>query len=255
MQRKMIKAILLDIAGVLYEGKTVLPGAVEAVASLQRRPAAVRFVTNTSQQSPEQVKQQLEDLGFSVGQDQLYTAPGAVSAYLSDRSMTCHALVHPNLDRVFEPFASATPDAVVVADAGERFNYENMNRAFQYLMQGADLIAIGDNRYFRQGGRMLLDAGPFIRALAYAAGIEPIIIGKPSPAFFQIVIDSVPCTPEQAIMIGDDVTADCEGALRAGLQACLVRTGKYRRGDEARCALPGLTCASDVRQALAGIED
>lgn len=249
----MIKAVLLDLAGVLYHGKTVIPGAVEAIASLQQRPVSVRFVTNTSQQSPAQVKQQLDDLGFSVAQDQLYTAPAAVAAFLSDHAMTCHALVHPNLDPVFEPFESIAPDAVVVADAGERFNYANMNRAFQYLMQGAKLIAIGDNRYFKQGERMVLDAGPFIRALAYAAGVEPIIIGKPSTAFFQIVLDSVPCAPEQAIMIGDDVSADCEGALRAGLQACLVQTGKYQRGDEARCGLPGLTYAPDVGQALAGI--
>ena len=36
------------------------------------------------------------------------------------------------------------------------------------------------------------------------------------------------------MMVGDDVFGDVEGALQAGLQACLVRTGKYRAGDEAR---------------------
>ena len=35
-------------------------------------------------------------------------------------------------------------------------------------------------------------------------------------------------------MVGDDVFGDVEGALQAGINACLVRTGKYRDGDEKR---------------------
>ena len=40
-------------------------------------------------------------------------------------------------------------------------------------------------------------------------------------------------------MVGDDAEADVAGALRAGLGgAVLVRTGKYRHGDEERFAPP-----------------
>lgn len=246
----MIKAVLLDIAGVLYDGGTPIARAVETVAELQKKPVAVRFVTNTSQKSPQQVKQQLDELGFEVAPDQLYTAPTAITSYLNAGGMTCYALVHPNLDREFEPFESPTPDAVVVADAGDRFDYARLNQAFQHLMEGAELIAIGDNKYFRKEGKLVLDAGPFIHALAYATDKEPIIIGKPSETFYRVVVDSVPCAPKEAIMIGDDVEADCTGALRAGLQACLVQTGKYQPGDESRCELPGLQCVTDVTQAL-----
>lgn len=246
----MVEAVLLDIAGVLYEGRTPLPGAIESVAWLQQQSVPLRFVTNTSRLSPQQVKQQLDDLGFIVEQDQLYTAPAAVISYLKEKDMTCYALVHPNLDESFQPFYCDTPDAVVVADAGDRFDYFHMNQAFQYLMRGACLIAIGDNRYFKKDGELVLDAGPFIRALAYAADKEPIIIGKPSAMFYQVVVGSVPCAPQQAVMIGDDVAADCAGAIRAGLAACLVRSGKYQPGDEARCQVRGLKCADDLPGAL-----
>ena len=246
----MIRAVLLDIAGVLYDGGTPISGAVETVAELQKQPVAVRFVTNTSQKSPQQVKQQLDDLGFEVKPDQLYTAPTAITSYLKAGGMSCYALVHPNLDREFRSFESPVPDAVVVADAGERFDYASLNKAFQHLMEGARLIAIGDNKYFRKDGQLVLDAGPFIHALAYAADKEPVIIGKPSKTFYRVVIDSVPCSPEEAIMIGDDVDADCIGARRAGLQACLVQTGKYQPGDESRCKLPGLHIVPDVTKII-----
>jgi HAD superfamily hydrolase (TIGR01458 family) len=246
----MIKAVFLDIAGVLYDNGKPVAGALEAVKRLQRQLVAVRFVTNTSQLSPRQVGAHLENLGFTVEPGQLFTAPEAITAYLNERSLKCYALVHPNLDELFQPFRSDTPDAVVVADAGDRFDYPHLNIAFQFLMKGAVLIAIGDNRYFSEEGKLMLDAGPFIYALGYAADKEPVIIGKPSGTFFEIVLNSVPCTPREALMIGDDVTADCEGALRAGLRACLVRTGKYRPGDESRCALPNLRCEADIDHAL-----
>ena len=49
-------------------------------------------------------------------------------------------------------------------------------------------------------------------------------------------------------MIGDDAEADVGGAIRAGLAGILVRTGKYRPGDESKVA-PTLV-ADDLAQAV-----
>lgn len=38
-------------------------------------------------------------------------------------------------------------------------------------------------------------------------------------------------------MIGDDVRDDVLGAQNAGFQGCLVKTGKYRDGDEEKSPL------------------
>jgi hypothetical protein len=38
---------------------------------------------------------------------------------------------------------------------------------------------------------------------------------------------------DEAVMIGDDVQQDVCGALAVGMRGVLVRTGKYRTGDEA----------------------
>ena len=35
----------------------------------------------------------------------------------------------------------------------------------------------------------------------------------------------------ESLMVGDDVLADVVGAVDAGLQGCLVETGKYQPGD------------------------
>jgi HAD superfamily hydrolase (TIGR01458 family) len=107
-----------------------------------------------------------------------------------------------------------------------------MNRAFRLLMEGAEFIAMGNNRYFREADGLSLDIGPFVTALEYATGRKALILGKPSPAFFHQAVASMGVEAENVLMVGDDVTADVEGALEAGLMAALVRTGKYRPADE-----------------------
>ena len=61
-------------------------------------------------------------------------------------------------------------------------------------------------------------------------------MGKPSAEFFHQALASTRADAGRALMVGDDVFGDVEGALNAGLRACLVRTGKYRAGDEDRVA-------------------
>ena len=44
----MIRAVLLDLAGVVYQGEQPLPGAVQAIASLRNAGLLLRFLTNTT---------------------------------------------------------------------------------------------------------------------------------------------------------------------------------------------------------------
>ena len=94
-----------------------------------------------------------------------------------------------------------------------------------------------------------VDAGPFVQALEYASGSQAELFGKPAPGFFQAALTELKAEPAQVIMIGDDVEADVQGALAAGLQAILVRTGKYTAGDEARLQGQGEVVA-DLTEAV-----
>jgi ribonucleotide monophosphatase NagD (HAD superfamily) len=110
--------------------------------------------------------------------------------------------------------------------------HTNLNHAFRLLLDGAELVATGDNRYFKASGQYWLDAGPFVRALEYAVGVEARVMGKPSTDFYAQILADADLQAAEVIMLGDDIHGDIEGALSAGLQACLVQSGKYRPGDE-----------------------
>jgi HAD superfamily hydrolase (TIGR01458 family) len=95
-------------------------------------------------------------------------------------------------------------------------------------MNGAELIALQKNRYWMRADGLSLDVGAFVAAIEFATGREALVVGKPARGFFDGVLAGLGLGAAAAAMIGDDVESDIGGALRAGLEAVLVRTGKYR---------------------------
>ena len=248
---KEVRAIFFDLSGVLYVGDEPVPGAVKALQQVQASDLALRFVTNTSRKTRAQLLSDLAALGFDIESATLFTAPLAAKAWIRERNLRPFCLVHREIVPEFADLDQNDPNAVILGDAAEDLNYERMNRAFRLCLEGAPLIGIGDNRFFKSGELLYLDAGPFIHAIEYATGAHAIIMGKPSVEFFQQVIATTDFAPGQVLMIGDDVYGDIEGALAAGMQGCLVRTGKYRKGDEGKIT-GEFSCVGSVTEALEG---
>jgi len=240
-----LRTLLLDLGGVFYQGDHLIPGALEALARLRASGPALRFVTNTTRQSRAALQRELAGRGIAIAEDELLTPAAAARDLLLARGLRPLLLIHPGLAPDFAGLDTAEPDAVVVGDAGEHFSYAGLNRAFRLLHAGAPLLALGRNRYFQDRDGLSLDAGPFVAALEYAAGVRAELLGKPAPALFAAALRATGCPPAAAAMIGDDVEADVNGALAAGLRGVLVRTGKYRPGDEAQLA-PGGALADDI---------
>lgn len=241
-----IRGVCLDIAGVLTDNGRLLPGARDALADLDAAGLPWRLLTNTSRRPPSALLAELQALGLPVRADQLYAAPQVVADVVRSRALSPLLIVHPAIRHLF-PAPARDPDAVVLCDAGEGFDYRSLDQAFALLMQGAPLLAIGRNRHFQGRERLELDAGPFVRALEDAAGVSAEVIGKPGRAIFDLACASLGLPADQVAMIGDDRAADVDGAEAAGLQGWLVRTGKWRPGDEQGIET---RCAADVREAV-----
>lgn len=248
----MAQTVLLDVSGVLYQGSRAIPGAVQALSRLRAAGRQVRCLTNSTRQPKRRIVAKLQDLGFDIRPEEVFTPVAAALAWLERTGHSPHLLVHPALEEEFRGCKDGGPPAVVIGDAGEAFSYDNMNRAFRVLLEGAPLIALADNRVFLDAdGRLSLDAGPFIKALEFAGDARPKLFGKPDPEFFRAAVASTGAEPQQAAMIGDDAESDVAGALAAGLAAgYLVRTGKYRDGDESRCKPAPTATVADVQEAV-----
>lgn len=226
-----IKAVFLDLSGVLYEGHRLIDGAVDTVQWLRDQGYVLRFVTNTATKSHHMIFDELTSFGFHLDESELFTAPQAAKNYLVEHQLKPFCILHPNLMPEFVELQSNEPNCVLLGDAQDELNYDNLNQAFRLIESGCPLIGIGKNKYFMSHDGLKLDAGVFIHALEWASGTEAIIMGKPDPHFFHEVVASTGFQPEECLMIGDDVIGDVKGAVDSGLQACLVKTGKFKESD------------------------
>ena len=248
----MVSGVLLDIAGVLYDGDQAIPGAVDAVERLRAANLPVRLLTNSTRRPKRVIVRKLTAMGFPVDASEILTPAEAACAWLRQEGFAPHLLVHPDLEEDFADVPRSDKIAVVVGDAGRYFTYDRMNAAFRKLARGAPFLALAANRVFRDAdGELSLDAGGFVRALEYSSGTEPILLGKPSPGFFMAGARALACNPADVAMIGDDAENDVAGAIAAGLgQGILVRTGKYRNGDEGRYRPSPSAVLSSVKEAI-----
>lgn len=239
-----MRGFLFDLDGTLYVGDSPLPGAVEAIERLVEEEVPRRYLTNTTRFSRRELAARLRRMGFRIEPQEIFTAPLAAAAWLRQRGLRRIALYLPASTR--EDFAEfevrdEAPQAVVVGDLGAEWSFSRMNLAFRQLLEGATLVALQRNRYWRTAEGLTLDAGPFVAALEYAAGVEAEVVGKPSAAFFRLAADAMGLPAAEVTVVGDDLPADVGGAQSAGMRGVLVRTGKFRQEELA---------SSDIRPDL-----
>ncbi|MGW1001878.1 HAD-IIA family hydrolase [Streptomyces sp. NPDC002520] len=225
-----VRAVLIDIDGVLTVSWRPLPGAVAALRAIREAGLGIVLVTNTTSRTRASIAATLADAGFPVTAEEILTAPSATAAHLA--GARCVLL---NSGEVTEDLEGITllgeddgvPDVVLVGGAGPEFGYAALNRAFGYLQRGARLVAMHRNLYWRTDAGLQLDAGAFVAGLEAAAGTEAEVTGKPAPAFFQAALGRLGVSAREALMIGDDVESDVLAAQRLGITGVLVRTGKF----------------------------
>jgi HAD superfamily hydrolase (TIGR01458 family) len=226
------KGILFDLDGVLYVSSSAIDGAIEAIKKIRTSGMPCRFVTNTSTLSLASLHKKIQQLGFSIPENEIISAPQAALLYLRQlQDPVCRFLLADDVKKDFAEFRQSNTEAeyIVIGDIGNAWSYDLLNEVFNCLMHGAKLIAIHKNRFWQTEHGLQMDIGGFVDGLEYASGTKAMIIGKPSKDFFQIALDHMGIQANQAAMIGDDIDADIGGAQQAGLQGILVKTGKYRK--------------------------
>ncbi|MCH8473787.1 MAG: TIGR01458 family HAD-type hydrolase [Opitutales bacterium] len=229
------KGLLLDLDGVFYIGNRLLPGARETLEWIRGQNVPCRFLTNTSTKNSQELVAKLGNLGLKVETEEILSAVSATKAYLENQGRPRPRVELLTRESAREEFAEFPPtekgeaDFVVIGDIGAAWSYELMNRVFRLLMNGAQLIAMHRNRFWEDEDGLRMDIGAFVAGLEYVTGQEAVIIGKPSRDFFQLALPQLDCEAADAVMVGDDIQSDIGGAKAQGLQACLVRTGKFRQ--------------------------
>src|SRR2546421_8444792 len=226
-----VHGVLLDIDGVLHVSMQPLKGAPEVLRWLEQHGYPTCFVTNTTTLARATLAQRLQGIGLPITEERLITAPVATANYIRQRfpGKRCWLLTKGDTAADFAgiELVESEADVVVIGGAEELLTYEAVNAAFRMLINGAVLLAMHTNLYWRTSEGLRLDSGPYVYALELATGKQAIVLGKPNSAFFEQALLSIGVTAAGAVMVGDDLENDVHAAQQAGLRGVLVCTGKH----------------------------
>ena len=237
MTLDQIDGVLLDIDGVLSISWEPIPGSIGAMAWLRREGVPFRLITNTTTHTRANLAATLRGAGFDVTSDEIVTAVVATASYLRAHHPDAKVWLltdgdsRDDLEGIDVVGPDHAAEVVVLGGACDAFSYAAINRVFQQVMDGAALVGMHRNLYWRTAEGLQLDGGAFLAGIEIATGAAAAICGKPAPTYFEAVLGELDLTPDRAAMVGDDIVNDVLGAQALGLTGVLVRTGKFSPSD------------------------
>ena len=235
------KAFIFDMDGVLYRGKTPLPGVQTLFDALTIRGIRFLLATNNSMATPASYVVRMAEMGVAVAEGDIQTSATATRDYLRDLlppDATILIVGMPALgEQIFTgtSFRPASDDAetidAVVVGLDLEFTYEKLYRATRAIVQGATFIATNADATLPTERGFQPGAGSIVAAIATASGTTPTVVGKPETLMMMKGIQQLGVDPSEAVMVGDRLDTDILSGHNAGLNTVLVLTGVSQRGD------------------------
>lgn len=236
MQRlALIRALIVDMDGVLYRGDAPMEGLVPFFGFLREREIRFQLVTNNSTLTPSLYVDKMARMGVRVQEGEVLTSSLATAEYLAarfPRGTQLHAIGEEGLLVALQQagfcLGSNDPAAVVVGFDRD-LTYHKLRVACLLIRSGRPFIATNPDVTLPVPEGQVPGTGATLAALAAASEREPTVIGKPGPMLMEQAMQRMGSTPETTAAIGDRPETDILSAQRAGLLSILALSGATNR--------------------------
>jgi glycerol-1-phosphatase len=252
--------LLVDLDGVVWIGREMVPGSAEALKYLLEAGKEIVFVTNNPGKPAAAYVERLREAGILVADDRVVTAGESTASLAAEGAgagrtafvigaPAFHDTVAATGLRVLGGEAGRDADVVIVS--GHRgFDYEELLTATLALQRSAALFATSHDPTLPMPGGAWPGTGAILAAVETASGATATIGGKPEPHLFEMARERI-AAAKRVAMVGDRVSSDIEGGRRAGLETVLVLSGATS-SEEAEDADPAPDHVVEDLAALAG---
>jgi 4-nitrophenyl phosphatase len=225
-----LHGFVFDLDGCVWNGNTLNPGAGETLKRLVSAGRRIAFLTNNSRATAEDILARLHVLGVEVA-EHAFTPLEIIGAVITERFGRSRVLVigAPEMAVVIARAGHTLVDVKDAAQAtvvacGNDFDltYERLTAASRAAAKTGRLVTPNvDPRLPIEGGDFLPGCGALVAAVAAAAGVAPVVVGKPEPPLFRMALERLGLTPADAAMVGDSVPSDIRGARAIGMHTVL----------------------------------
>lgn len=224
-----IRALLIDLDGVMYRGEMPLPGALRVGPLLDGLGIAYAFVTNNATLTATQFAEKLGRMGVAVPASRVVTSGEATAVYLqalAPAGTTVCVVGEDGLTQTLEAagFAIGERDAAfVVVGLDRTLTYPRLAAACLAIRRGARLIATNADPALPVEDGLWPGAGAILACITTATGAQPTVIGKPQPTLLRVALDRLGARPEETAIVGDRIDSDVLAGHAAGVHTILVQ--------------------------------
>lgn len=227
--RDRYEALLLDLDGTLYRGPIVIEGGPAALAGGRQR---LVYVTNNAGRAAAAVAAHLAELGYPAEEPDVVTSAQAAGRLLAERLEPGAEVLVVGTDELaaevkavgLQPVRNAGATvAAVVQGHSPQTAWPDLAEASYALRAGAVWIAANTDRTLPNERGLAPGNGAMVAALQAASDREPEVAGKPCPPLLEDAL--LRAGTRAALVVGDRLDTDIDGAENVGIDSLLVLTG------------------------------
>ncbi|MGA2110558.1 MAG: HAD-IIA family hydrolase [Anaerolineales bacterium] len=229
-----LRALIVDMDGVLWHGSAANPGMAEFFRFLRDRDIRLVLATNNPTLTPASYRQKLQGLGAQVSEEEILTSAQATALYLARTATPGAKIFVIGEEGIRSALAAGGFRIADLEDLDADYVVCGMDRALTWeklaggtlnIRRGAGFIGTNNDATFPTERGITLGNGAVLAALATGSGRQPTIIGKPEPLMYQLAIERLGVPAGQTAGLGDRLETDILGAHRAGIASILVLSG------------------------------
>jgi 4-nitrophenyl phosphatase len=234
-----IKALILDMDGVVWKADAPIGNLPETFARIRERGLKFVFATNNGTKTPEEYRQKLSSLGVEVEASQVVTSALAVAHMLAHKypkGTKVFMIGGPGVrealeEKGFELLSTENaPEAqALVVGIDRTINFDKVAEATLLVRAGVPFYATNTDRTFPTPRGEIPGAGSWLSVITTATGIEPLVAGKPLPFMMELSLEILGTTKEETLIVGDRLETDIASGQAVGCPTAAMLSGVSTR--------------------------
>ena len=234
-----IKALILDMDGVVWRADTPIGDLAEIFARIEARGLKYVFATNNGTKTPTQYVERLFRFGVIVKPAQVVTSALGVAYMLAHQYPKSTKIFMIGEDGIrialeekgFEILSvkDAPAAEVVVMGIDRGITFDKMCEATLLVRRGIPFYATNSDKTFPIPRGEIPGAGAWLSVITTATDIEPIIAGKPFPYMLELSLEILGTKKAESLVVGDRLETDIAAGQVVGCPTALVLSGVSTR--------------------------
>jgi 4-nitrophenyl phosphatase len=230
-----IKALILDMDGVIWKGDAPIGNLPAIFKRIRERGLKFVFATNNGTKTPEEYQQKLSELGVEIDAAQVVTSAMGIAFLLAQK--------HPRGAKIFvigeEGIRAAleekgfeilgvekAPEAeAVVMGIDRNINFQKVAEATLLVRAGVPFYTTNTDRTFPTPRGEIPGSGAWLSVIISATGVEPTVAGKPFPYLMELSLEKLGTKKEETLVVGDRLETDIAAGQSVGCPTALVLSG------------------------------